>query len=177
MGAQLSVNLSVVSRSAFSYETPATIILRHFLVGFLPPLVTEDRGGVCGQPILYLCQWVRRQRAGVRQVQRDLQGAGFCGMKGTQVGRRPPKGNIFLFSFLDTFQTMLVQHRPVLPFRNSTDRREITGRCKECRIRLLLSHPPTPPLYMSPWPLGRTVAITAHHIRSDPNCRFASGKT
>lgn len=45
MGVQLSVNLSVVSRSAFSYETPATIILRHFLVSFLPPLVTEDRGG------------------------------------------------------------------------------------------------------------------------------------
>lgn len=43
-GAGLSVNLSVVSRSAFSYETPATIILWHFPVSFLPPSVADDQG-------------------------------------------------------------------------------------------------------------------------------------
>lgn len=34
----LSVNLSALYRSAFSYETPSSIILWHFLVSFLPPL-------------------------------------------------------------------------------------------------------------------------------------------
>lgn len=40
--ALLSVNLSAVYRSAFSYETLSPIILRHFLVSFLPPLAVED---------------------------------------------------------------------------------------------------------------------------------------
>ena len=40
--AALSVNLSAVYRSAFSYETLSSIILRHFLVRFLPPLAGED---------------------------------------------------------------------------------------------------------------------------------------
>ncbi len=39
--ALLSVNLSAVYRSAFSYETLSPIILWHFLVSFLPPLAVE----------------------------------------------------------------------------------------------------------------------------------------
>lgn len=40
--ALLSVNLSAVYRSAFSLETLSPIILRYFLVSFLPPLAVED---------------------------------------------------------------------------------------------------------------------------------------
>lgn len=40
--APLSVNLSAVYRSAFSYETLTSIILWHFLVSFLPLLAIED---------------------------------------------------------------------------------------------------------------------------------------
>lgn len=40
--ALLSVNLSAVYRSTFSYETPSPIIPWHFLIVFLPPLAVVD---------------------------------------------------------------------------------------------------------------------------------------
>lgn len=95
-----SVNLSVVYRSAFSYETPATIILWHFLVSFLPPSVAKDQGSAT-YPIFVSVGQRTESWCAPSSVQSPR--SRFYGMKGTQVGRRLPKGNIFLSASLTLF--------------------------------------------------------------------------
>lgn len=100
-GARLSVNLSVVYRSAFSYESPATIILWHFLVSFLLPSGAEDRGSAT-YPIFG--SMGQRTESWCAPSSVESPRNRFCGMKGTQVGRRLPKGNIFLSASLTLFR-------------------------------------------------------------------------
>lgn len=100
-GPWLSVNLSVVYRSAFPYENPATIILWHFPVSFLPPLVGEDQGSAT-YPIFVSMGQKTESRCVPSSASSPR--SSFCGMKGTQVGRSLPKGNIFFSASLTHFR-------------------------------------------------------------------------
>lgn len=164
--ALISVNLSVVFRSAFSSETLSTMILWHFLDGFLPPLAVED---------LFGCQWVRRPRTSVSQGEYNIPATNNVEWK------EPKLCKVSLYIHYSFHNTLLCWHivlscraddhlyawvpEDLLRGQVSLYEKEVANVCINLVHSIFIPFLFFASFYIFFWPGCCTVAITAHHIR------------